>query len=75
VSLSWKDNSSNETGFHVERAPSGSSAFAVVGTVGANVTTYSESVARGTYNYRVQAFNQTTGRVSNYSNVANVRSK
>ena len=74
VSLTWRDNSSNEAGFHIERAPNGSSAFVVVGTVAANAVTYSEPVARGNYNYRVQAFNQTTGRVSSYSNVVNVRS-
>ena len=75
MSLTWTDNSNNEQGFHIERAPNGSTAFVVVGTVAANATAYSESVARGNYNYRVQAFNQSTGRVSIYSNVVNVRSK
>jgi hypothetical protein len=75
VTLGWKDNSSNEQGFRIERAPDGSSAFVLVGTAGANAVKYSESVARGAYNYRVQAFNQATGKVSGYSNVINVRSK
>jgi PKD repeat protein len=75
VSLTWRDNSNNETGFHIERAPNGSSSFTMVGTVAANATSYSESVPRGNYNYRVQAFNQSTGKVSNYSNTVNVRSK
>jgi PKD repeat protein len=75
VKLTWGDNSNNEEGFRIERAPSGSSAFAVVGTAASNVTSYSESVARGNYNYRVQAFNLTTGKVSAYSNVVAVRSK
>lgn len=73
ASLTWKDNSSNETGFHIERASSGSTAYVVAGSVAANVTTYAESVARGTYSYRVRAYNQTTGRVSGYSNVVSVR--
>ena len=73
ASLTWKDNSSNEQGFHIERAVSGSTAYAVVGSVGANVTSYSEPVARNTYNYRVQAFNQSTGTVSGYSNVVSLR--
>jgi len=74
VSLSWRDNSSNEGGFYVERAPSGSTSFVRVGQVGANRTSYSESATRGmTYLYRVQAFNLTTGQVSAYSNQAQVR--
>ncbi len=72
VTLTWTDNSSNEQGFRVERASSGST-YKLVGTVGANSTTYSETVARGTYNYRVQAYNQSTGKVSAYSNAISVR--
>jgi PKD repeat protein len=75
VKLTWVDNSNNEEGFRIERAPSGSSAFAVVGTAASNVTSYLDLVARGNYNYRVQAFNQTTGKVSAYSNVVAIRSK
>ncbi len=73
ATLTWTDKSTNESGFHIERAAGGSSAYTVVGTVGANVSGFSQSVARGTYNYRVQAFNQSTGRVSAYSNVVSVR--
>ena len=62
VTLSWTDNSSNETGFYVERAPSGTTSFARVGQVAANVTKYSESPGPGRYVYRVQAFNSSTGR-------------
>ena len=75
VTLHWKDNSSNETGFHIERAASGSSTYAVVGSVAAKVTSFSQTVARGTYNYRVRAYNQSTGRVSSYSNVVSVKVK
>ena len=71
VTLRWTDNSSNEGGFYVERAPKGSTAFARVGQTGANATTFSQTVARGQYVYRVQAFNGTT--VSAYSNQASVR--
>src|SRR6185369_8650099 len=73
VTLAWTDNSTNETGFRIERAPSGSTAFVVVGTVGANVTAFSQSVARNTYLYRVQAFNATSS--SGYSNTVSVRVK
>jgi PKD repeat protein len=75
ASLTWKDNSNNETGFHIERAVSGSTSYSVVGNVGANVTSYSESVTKGNYTYRVQAYNTTTGRTSAYSNVVTVRVK
>jgi PKD repeat protein len=75
ASLTWKDNSNNETGFHIERAVSGSSNYAVVGNVGANATSYSESVAKGNYSYRVQAYDTSTGRTSAYSNVVTVRVK
>lgn len=68
VTLRWKDNSTNETGFYVERAPKGG-AFARIATVGANVVTYvNTAVGRGMYAYRVQAFNSATGTVSAYSN-------
>jgi PKD repeat protein len=75
ATLNWVDNSNNETGFYVERAPGGTTNFARVGTVGANVKTYTESLSRGQYVYRVQAFNSTTGRVSAYSNTATANVK
>jgi len=71
VTLRWTDNSTNETGFHIERAPSGSSSFVVVGSVGSNVTTYTDSIGRGTYVYRVQAYNASA--VSAYSNTVSMR--
>jgi PKD repeat protein len=71
--LTWTDNSTNETGFYVERAVSGSSNFVRVGTVAANVNTFTDSVARGNYVYRVQAFNGSA--VSAYSNTVTVRVK
>jgi PKD repeat protein len=75
VTLNWTDKSSNETGFYVERAPSGSTSFVRVGSVGANVTTFSQTTASGRYVFRVQAFNATTGKVSGYSNTVSVRVK
>ncbi len=75
VTLNWNDNSNNETGFYIERALKSTGVFARVGQVGANIRTYSESPGRNTYLYRVQAFNQTTGRVSAYSNQVQIRVK
>ena len=54
VNLTWVDHSRHESGFRVERK-SGTDPFAAVATVGRNVTTYSETVAPGTYTYRVEA--------------------
>ena len=73
VTLTWQDKSSNESGFYIERAPSGTTKFARVGQVGANIGTYTEVPPAGRYVYRVQAFNSSTGRVSTYSNQASVR--
>jgi C1A family cysteine protease/PKD repeat protein len=77
VTLRWKDNASNETGCYVERAPKGgkASTYSRVATLAANATTYSETVTAGSYYYRVQAVNATTGRVSAYSNVASATVK
>ena len=78
VTLRWADNASNETGYYVERAlksGKGAGAYARVDTVPSGVTTYNETVVAGSYYYRVQAFNSTTGRLSAYSNVVTVTVK
>jgi len=71
--LDWVDNSTNETGFIIERKTepcSGTGAYAQVGTVGVNIRTYTDSsvVEGNTYCYRVAAVNA-TGK-SAYSNTA-----
>jgi PKD repeat protein len=68
VTLTWVDNSANETGFAIQRAPSGSTTFTRVGQVGANVKKWTQSPGTGTWQYQVRAFNTTTGRFSNASN-------
>jgi thermitase len=73
VTLTWKDNSNNETGFYIERGVSGSASFSRIGSTGANVTNFTDSPGRGTWVYRVQAYNGTT--LSAYSNTATARSK
>lgn len=71
VSLSWKDNADNETGFKIESKPEGGN-FTVVGEVGANVKTFTHSglTAGIKYYYRVLAANAAGN--SGYSNVAEV---
>ena len=56
VSLSWQDNSTNETGFLIERK-SGTGAYAVLATVAAGTTAYSDATAWAStqYTYRVTA--------------------
>ena len=71
INLSWTDNSNNETGFKIERK-TGAGAFAQIATMGANVTTYSNTtglVANTTYTYRVRYYQGTTLN-SDYSNEA-----
>jgi 3-mercaptopyruvate sulfurtransferase SseA len=69
INLSWTDNSNNETGFKVERSKNGRG-FSQIATVGANVTTYTDTglKASTTYRYRVRAYN--AGGNSTYSNIA-----
>ncbi|HLH27549.1 MAG TPA: hypothetical protein VKW77_01460, partial [Acidimicrobiales bacterium] len=71
VLLNWKDNTPNETGFSIERSTAGGP-FQVVGTVGADITTFIDSSVEGStsYVYRVQAFNSVGS--SGYSNTATV---
>jgi PKD repeat protein len=73
VTLKWLDNSTNESGFYIERAPSGG-AFVRVSQVGPNIKLIVNTPpSKGTWVYRVQAFNATT--TSAYSNQVSVRVK
>jgi len=73
VNLTWTDNANNETGFTVERCTgAGCTNFAAIGSVGADITAYSDMTvaANTTYSYRVFASN--AGGNSLPSNVATV---
>ncbi len=58
INLTWTDNSSNEDGFAILRSTDNVS-FGQIATVGANVTSYSNTglTANTLYYYRVQAYN------------------
>ena len=59
ISLAWQDNSTNETGFIVQRRREGSGVWIQVGTTTANVRTFSVGglFSEATYIFRVQAVN------------------
>jgi hypothetical protein len=67
IDLTWQDNSNNEEGFYIERKLGAGGNYNVIDTVGANVTTYSDSGLSGntTYYYRVYAYNGIGGSYSN----------
>jgi hypothetical protein len=70
IGLSWNDNSSNESGFFVERSTNPVGPFSQIATTTANATGYTDTgLSSGTtYYHRVRAF--VTGGTSAYSNVA-----
>src|SRR5262249_34902726 len=67
INLIWADNSSDESGFQIERSTDGVN-YAQVATAGANITSYSNTglSASTLYYYRVRAYN--SGGSSTYSN-------
>jgi titin len=73
ITLRWTDNTADENGFYVERAPNVggvAGAFVQIGTSDANVTSYTDATVSPStaYFYQVRAFSD--GGVSPYSNVA-----
>ncbi|MGH7494304.1 MAG: fibronectin type III domain-containing protein, partial [bacterium] len=71
INLTWSDQTSNETGFSIERKIGAAGSYAQVGTAGANATNFPDNgLTTGTqYFYRIRAHNATN--VSAYSNEAN----
>ena len=72
IDLAWTDNSTNETGFAIERSLDGAT-FTPLTTVGANVRTYANTglTVATTYYYRVRATH--AAGPSAWSNVANAQ--
>ena len=69
--LTWQDNSTNETGFAVEMLVKG--VFQEVARVGANVITYSDALTEGVY--RVRAFITIAGDGDVFSAYTNTAAK
>jgi hypothetical protein len=72
ITLTWWDNSSEETSFHVERSPDGSTGWTEIAALGADVESYQDSgLSCGTsYHYRVRGYRAGNGSYTGYSNVA-----
>jgi hypothetical protein len=70
VELNWDDNSDDELGFKIERKVEGEVTYTQIDTVGAGVTSYTDTDVVGdtTYYYRVRAYS--SGGDSPYSNEA-----
>lgn len=67
VQLNWTDNSTDEEGFVIERQGASMGEWSYAGTVGPNVTTYTDSqlAPTTTYTYRVCAFRDLASESSN----------
>lgn len=70
INLAWTDLATNETGYKIERKTGTTGTYAQIATVGANVTTYSDTTVSSatTYVYRIRSTNG--GGDSSYSNEA-----
>ena len=71
INLHWTDNSTNETGFMIERKTGAAGTWGQIATAGVNATSYADSglAASTNYVYRVRANN--AAGPSSYSNEAN----
>jgi hypothetical protein len=75
IDLSWRDNSSTETGFSIERKKASDAFYTVISEAGSNVTSYADTgLSAGTkYYYRIKAYN--SSGESSYSNEASAATK
>ncbi len=75
IDLSWKDNSTNETGYKIERK-TGTGNFTEIASTGVDVTTFSDkTVTNNTnYTYRVYSFNK-TGKSASFSNEVSIKTE
>jgi hypothetical protein len=81
VSLTWKDNTIDETGFVIERKAENESSFVALpnGSIGPNRTSFYDSTVQGNirYDYRVYAVKVNAATFENertgYSNIASCR--
>jgi len=67
VTLTWKDNSNNETAFQVERSTDGG-VFTVLATTAANTKNYKDTRAQKGQNYYYRVAAKNNVGLSSYSN-------
>ena len=71
ITLQWKDNSNNETGFIIERQTETTDVFVVIDSVSSNVISFTDIIVdTALYSYRVKAFD--VSNQSGYSNQASI---
>jgi len=72
VNLSWTDNSTDESGFKIERK-TGTGSYGLISITASNVTTYIDTLVSNNtnYTYRVYSYNS-TGNSSTYTNEASI---
>lgn len=76
VKITWQDNSTDETGFTLERSLNGGAFTVVAASLGVGAVLYQDDTAVGSilianvYTYRVRAFN--SAGASAYSNTASI---
>lgn len=73
ISLSWKDNSTNETGYKIERKTD-SGTFTEIGSTDTDLTTFADKtiIINTNYTYRVYSFNK-VGKSLQYSNEVSIK--
>ena len=71
ITLTWRDNSTNESNFSIERSVDGVSDWTQIAIVGENITTYDDTdqglACYTPYYYRVRAYRQADNVYSDYS--------
>ncbi|MDA2934254.1 hypothetical protein MYX82_07910 [Acidobacteria bacterium AH-259-D05] len=75
VHLNWQDNSSDESGFYIERSLSGTDSWTLIASVGTNVTEYLDQGlgCDRAFLYRIRAYREVDGVYSSYSNTGQAR--
>ncbi len=71
IDLNWTDNSSNETGFVIQKANT-SGEFVAIDTVEAGITTYSDMGLSSATTYSYQVYAIADGKTSTTSNIVDV---
>jgi hypothetical protein len=71
IYLSWRDNASDESAYHIERRDGIAANWVTIAAVGTNITDYIDvGECDIMYYYRVRVYCEGDGRYSDYSNVA-----